>query len=125
MRQNIKDELSTTLITNDKIIQDILCDITYASAYWVISIQPSIEYKELIGNSIEEKWYDCISKSGYLIIKENDEDTYSIHKLYYSDLDKAVSKIRKLPQFLIKTSWDGIFADAILQYAIFNDIIYG
>lgn len=124
MQQNIKNELSTALITNDKIIQDILCDITYASAYWVISIQPSIEYKELIGNSIEEKWYDCISKSGYLIIKENDENTYPIYKLYYSDLDKAVSKIRKLPQFLIETSWDGIFADAILQYAIFNDIIY-
>lgn len=124
MRQNIKNELSTALITNDKIIRDILCDITYASAYWVISIQPSIEYKELIGNSIEEKWYDCISKSGYLIIKENDEDIYPIHKLYYSDLDKAVSKIRKLPQFLIETSWDGAFADAILQYAIFNKIIY-
>lgn len=124
MRQNIKDELSTTLITNDEIIQDILCDITYASTYWVISIQPSIKYKELIGNSIEEKWYNCISKSGYLIIKENDEDIYPIHKLYYSDLDKAVSKIRKLPQFLIETSWDETFADAILQYAIFNDIIY-
>ena len=121
---NIQAEFITEAITNEQVIKDILCDIPYASVHWICNIKTSIKYTDLQGECVEDKWFDCLKKGGALLITENDEDMYPVHLIKYNDLDKAVSKIRKLPKFLIANNWDGTFADAIMQSACFNEIVY-
>lgn len=122
LSKNITDELTTLNINNDEIIKDILCDIIYASAHWVLRITPSIKYINLDGESVEEKWYNCLKQGGFLSVIENDEDIYPRHKIYYTDLDKATTKMRK--KYIDSMSWDEYFADSILQEACFGEIIY-
>ena len=109
-------------VTNNQIMENILADITYACAHWIQQIETSIPYVKLNGKCVEDKWFDSLQRGGKLIIIDNDE--YNIHPITYTNLSKAISLVRKYPQFKYETSWDETFADCIMQIAIFNEIIF-
>ena len=109
-------------INNKQIIKNILCDTTYACAHWIQEIKTSIPVKDLIGSSIEEKWYNCLNHGGKLIIIDNED--YNKYEIDLKQLSKAVSTVRKYPKFKYETNWDGTFADCIMQIAVFNEIVF-
>lgn len=109
-------------ITNDQIMQDILADITYASASWCMAIRPSIKVND--GETVEDKWFNCLKRNGKLFIWEYDGNIVTKHEICYRDLSRAISVVRKMPSYKDETSWDGMFADAILQTAVFGEIVY-
>lgn len=123
--------MANDYISNKQIVKDILCDVTYASAYWATSIRTDIPTNELTGDSREAKWFDCVDKGGHLIVTTidpvfNDDNDKGKQVFYisYKDLSKATSTVRKFQRYKDINYWDELFADAILQIACFNEIIY-
>ena len=120
--------MTNDYISNKQIVKDILCDVTYASAYWVASIDTDIPTSKLTGDSREEKWFDCVDKGGHLIVTTIDPDFDNDKQVFYisyKDLSKAASTVRKFQHYKDTSSWDGMFADNILQIACFDEVVYG
>ena len=109
-------------VTNQQIMQDILVDMTYACASWIQQVKTSIKYNDLLGKSVEDKWYNCLECGGKLIIIDNED--YDKHEVDYKQLSKAISIIRKKPCFKDDTNWDEIFVNNIIQTAIFGEVIF-
>lgn len=107
--------------TNKEIISDILADITYASAHWVATIKNSIPEEKLTGPCVEDKWFNCLLIGGSLTVYTIDDEKFTIN---FKDLSKAVSKVRKMDCFKDENGWDCNFADCILQYACFDELVY-
>lgn len=109
-------------ITNQQIMSNVLADMIYASAHWIQEIHTSIPYNKLQGLCVEDKWFDCLSRGGKLIITDNED--YKKHEIGFKQLSKAISSIRNQPRFREETSWDETFTDSIVQTAVFNEIVF-
>lgn len=109
-------------ITNQQIMENILADMTYASAHWIQEVQTSIPRNDLQGTCIEDKWFDCLNRGGQLIIIDNED--YEKHAINFKQLSKAISSIRHQPQFKDEMSWDETFADSIIQTAVFGELVF-
>lgn len=109
-------------VSNKQIMQNVLSDTTYACAHWIQEIQTSIKYKDLQGECVEDKWFNCLERGGNLIIIDNED--YEKHIINYSSLSKAISQVRQLPQFKFITSHDETFADLIMQIAVFDELVF-
>ena len=109
-------------ITDQQIMVDILADMIYASAHWIQEIQTSIPWNNLQGECVEDKWFNCLHCGGELIIIDNED--YEKHTVNFRQLLKAISFIRHQPQFKDESSWDGTFADSIIQTAVFGELVF-
>ena len=108
--------------TNQQIMSNVLADMIYASAYWIQEVRTSIPYVKLQGTCVEDKWFDCLSRGGKLIIIDN--ENYEKHEINFKQLSKAIFSIKNLSQFKDETAWDETFTDSIIQTAIFGKLIF-
>jgi len=121
--QNNNSSKNNSYITNEQIMSNILADMTYASAHWISEVRTSISYKLLIGECVEDKWFNCLKNGGKLIIIDNED--YEEHTVNFKQLSKAISSVRHQPRFKDETSWDEYFVDNIIQIAVFGEVVFG
>ena len=109
-------------VKNETIMSNILADATYACAHWCIEISPSCSYNLLVGNCVEDKWMDCLQKGGSLKVMD---DEGKCHYIMKKDLSRAITLIRSWPRYKDENNWDGEFADAIIQTAVYGEVVFG
>ena len=121
------------LDTND--IVDILSSASIGSNYWLASIgAEQVDYKRAKDMAsreatIEEIWADILFYGKYLIAhyydQDGDEETCT-DEITLDKLKKGVNLVLDNKQWNgEETTFDSVVADAIIQYALFDEIVYG
>lgn len=124
-RQLLKGE------TKGENLVDLLSTAFYGSSWFTASVD-----KEKYGNLIqptsecrEEVWTDVLMGGGTLIVEDFEED--SEYEISLDDICKAIAKLHDehLNVYARIMSFDGeadyYDADAVIQYAVFGEWVYG
>ena len=119
-------------------LMDILCTASYGSFWFECSVHkdtPYEVYKTAKENfeCREDIWTDCLLNGGYIDICDVEEcDGETDDREYKIGLDDIVKGFEivmlKYPQLyanIMEETYDIYDADAVIQCAVFGDIIYG
>ena len=113
-------------------LMDILCTARYGSFWFTCSVH--IDTTDETYNAAKEKWNcrediwaDCLLNGGYLNICDLEEDEE--HKVGLGDIVKGFEIVMlNYPQMyanIREENYDLYDADAVIQCAVFGDLIYG
>ena len=117
MKINIKVEE----LTHDDIV-NILSTALYGSPYLVVDNTVK-EYEEATGDTIEDRLADMLLKGQKVVLIDAEEDKK--HNLTLSKLKKGWGQYIAKGGSTDIEDYDLLDADAIIQYSIFGDVIYG
>ena len=125
----IKEIIKNFLLKGENLI-DLLSTAFYSSPWFYGAID-----KEKYGNLIqptsecrEEKWADVLKGNGKMIVIDAEDDDTE-HEISLQDIINAfeiiIIKHPKLYARLIEQEDDFYDADAVIQYAVFGEWVYG
>lgn len=128
-----KEIIRLALLKEDNLV-DLLTTAFYGS-YWFSARIPD-EYKKLVNPDSEcreEKWADVLKKGGKIMVIdwEEEDENESEHLIDLNDICKGLMKLHNehLHVYARVMTFDGdadyYDADAVIQYAIFGEWVYG
>lgn len=120
-------------ITSEKLV-DILSDATYSCSHWCdlydYDEKDYIEAKEALENfydrevCFEEVVLEMLEREDNFYLHDSEDDV-----CYPLTIDKLLNGIKMHIERDFASSnlddWDGEDSDCVIQYALFNDVVYG
>ena len=114
-------EFKVTDLSKEEIV-DLLSTALYGSPWWKVD-NSTEEYKQADGDTIEEKLADMLLKDQSVYLIDMEEDTP--YELTLDKLCKGIGLFIKNGGSTDIDDYDLVDADSVLQYAIFDEIIWG
>lgn len=102
-------------------IVNLLSSALYGSPWWEVD-NTTEEYKKAKGDTIDDKLADMLLKGQKVILIDMEEDTP--YELTLDKLYKGLELFIKNGGSIDIDDYDLVEADSVIQYAIFNDVIW-
>ena len=117
----MKIKVKTTDLSKEEIV-DLLSTALYGSPWWEVD-NSTEEYNQAKGDTIEEKLADMLLKDQSVYLIDMEEDTP--YELTLDKLCKGIGLFIKNGGNTDIDDYDLVDADSVLQYAIFEEVIWG